>query len=155
MVTRQIALVSWDSLRTGGGTSDLGGDLMTLLKVVGQPASDALHRMENAVVSQGHLFECAPSVVSVVMSGLAERSIPEANLGAVLDLLCRILVGFSAQSEVDAGNGEVEDQCRNEALKGYWSLMSIAVGRDAFDAWKLARDALEILDAAHAVQFVE
>lgn len=155
MAARQAELVDWESLRTGGGTRDLGGDLMTLLAVEGPKAVDAYRRMENAVVSQGHLFECAPSVVRVLMSAIAEGSVPDANLGAVLDLLCRILVGYPDDSETDAGNGDLDEQCHREALKGYWSLMRVANGRDAFDGWKLARDALAMLDETHVAQFFE
>jgi hypothetical protein len=91
---------------------------MTLLTVESPEAVEAYRRMENAVVSQGHLFECAPSAVRVLMSAIADRAVPDANLGAVLDMLCRILAGYPDDSEVEAGNGDLDEQCHKEALKG-------------------------------------
>jgi hypothetical protein len=81
---------------------------------------------EMRVISQGHLFECAPSAVKVLMAAIAYRSVPEPNRGAVLDMLCRILAGYPDDSETEAGNGDLDEQCRQEALKGYWSLMRVA-----------------------------
>jgi hypothetical protein len=55
------------------------------------PASSlAYERLENPVISQGHLFECAPAVVSVIVAAVADGTVPAANLASSLDLLGRI-----------------------------------------------------------------
>lgn len=155
LAERQWNLVDWKSLRTGGGTPDVGADLRTLLTDISQASNAAFDRMENAIVSQGHLFECAPSVVRVITAAIADESIPERNLGATLDLLCRILAGFPDVSEMELGRDDLDQRCHQEAMRGYWPLMKIAAADpDEFDTQGLAREAVEMLDERHSIEFL-
>jgi hypothetical protein len=153
---RQFALVDWGALRSGGSPERMKDDLWTLLTVDGSAANEAFFGLENEVVAQGDLFECAPSVVSAIMAALAGDVVPLANRGAVLDLLCRVLLGHSAPSEVEAGNLDLTQQVHREATKGYWTLIEIAAGeRDPYDAWDLAGQAAEMIDEAHTVALLQ
>lgn len=54
------------------------------------------------------------------------------------------------RDEVAAGNGDLREQCHAEAMKGYWSLLRVAVERDSFNAWRVARDVVSALDEEHS-----
>jgi len=112
----------------------------------GKAAGDAYMRLENLVVAQGNLFQCAPAVTSVVVAAIVDEAVPEKSLAMVLDLLGRIVGGEADPSEVDAGNGDLSAQCQAEALRGYWSIVRIALSSDPFGAHEVAADVLAVLD---------
>jgi hypothetical protein len=153
---RQLALARWSGLRCGGGSFyPVEEDLRMLLLVDDDVVDNAIQRLENSVVSQGHLFECAPAVVSVIVAAVADGTVPLANLAPALDLLGRILAGYSAPSEAAVGRVDLRERCHEEALRGYWALMRVACARDAFNAWGLAIDILAVLDLKHSQKFLE
>ncbi|KRD40429.1 hypothetical protein ASE27_05930 [Oerskovia sp. Root918] len=151
LAEKQLCLVPWDRLRAGGGNaSGAGEDLRMLLFAEGDADDGAYERLDNEVESQGDLFQCAPAVVSVIVAAVAEGSIPAANLASVLDVLGRVVAGYPDRDEVAAGNGDLREQCHAEAMKGYWSLLRVAVERDSFNAWRVARDVVSALDEEHS-----
>jgi hypothetical protein len=155
LADKQLSLIPWVELRCDGGLSSaVGEDLRVLLFIDDDTADDAYHRLENPVVSQGHLFECAPAVVSVIVAAVADRTVPPPNLAPVLDLLGRILAGYPDESEVVLGRGDLRQRCHEEALRGYWALMRVARTQDPFNAWRVAVDVLSVLDPEHSGRFV-
>lgn len=151
LAERQLRLIPWGDLRSDSDDAvEVGKDLEMLIFAEGDADDGAAYRLENRIESQGHLFECAPAVVSVIVAAAAEGSIPAGNLGPCLDLLGRIVAGYSAPSEVALGRTDLRERCQREAMKGYWSLMRVARERDPFNAWQLARDVLAILDEEHS-----
>jgi hypothetical protein len=156
MADRQLRLTEWDRLRCGNGSSStvVATELRVLLFVDTEAASRAYGNLENPVVSQGHLFECSPAVVSVIVAAVADGTIPPACLASSLDLLGRIVAGYPDESEVAAGCADLRERCHEEALKGYWALLRVACGRDPFNAWQAAVDVLAVLDEEHSKRFV-
>ena len=151
LAERQLPLIPWSELRSGGITAQgVGSDLELLLFAEVDAAGGAYARLENEVESQGHLFECAPAVVSVIVAAVAEGSVPAANLASCLDVLGRIVEGYSAPSESALGAGDLRELCHREAMKGYWSRMHVANQRDPFNTWRVARAVLSVLDEEHA-----
>ena len=157
LADRQLRLVRWDELRCGSGGSAgaVEDDLRTLLFVDGDAAAAAYGRLENPAVSQGHLFECAPAVVSVIVAAITDGTVPPSNVASALDLLGRILAGYPDESEVAQGREDLSHRCHHEALRGYWALLRVACGRDAFNAWRVAVDVLSMLDDEHSTTFVQ
>ena len=152
LAEKQLQLVPWGDLRGdyGNDARQVGEDLRLLL--FGDDA-DAAIRVECSTSNQGHLFQCAPAAVSVIVAAVAEGSIPAGNLGSSLDVLGLILAGYADESEAALGNSDLREQCHAEAMKGYWSLLRVACERDFFNAWKIAQDVLRVLDEAHSRQF--
>jgi hypothetical protein len=152
---RQLELTDWPSLRADGGpATDVRSALWLMLTTDDLRAGNAAYqRIENLIVAQGHLSQCAPPVVSVVMAAVAEEGVPPANLSAVLDLLCLIVMGYSAPSESALGNDDLREQCHHEARKGYWALMRVFRSRDPFSAWSIAGEVLSMLDERHFARF--
>lgn len=106
LAARQSDLFDWDQLRSSGGdASTVRDDLRVLLVAGSDDAAEAYCKLENPVVSQGHLFECAPAVVSVIVAAVADDSVPPANLASALDLLGRIVAGYPDESEIDWATG--------------------------------------------------
>ena len=152
---RQLELTPWSELRSGGGyTSQVGRDIKTLLFAEEHAAGGAYERLENEVESQGHLFECAPAVVSVIVAAVAEQAIPAGNLASCLDVLGRIVAGHSAESEVKFGCPNLGEECQREALKGYWSLIWVVQTKDPFGAWRVAQEIVDMLDEKHSREFL-
>ena len=135
-----------------GDARRVSEDLRILLSDDGDAATGAYERLENAAEAQGELFQCAPSVVSVIVAAITEGSIPPSNLPSALDVLGRIIAGHAARSEVEIGNHDLREQCHSEAMKGYWSLLRVALERDSFNAWQVARDVLVVLDKQHSTR---
>jgi hypothetical protein len=155
MGDKQLLLIKWSELRASGQSgASVGDDLRVLLSAEDIAAEDAYYRLENPVVSQGHLFQCAPAVVSVIVAAVADETIPRANLASCLDLLGRILGGSPDESEVALGLGDLKERCHQEAMRGYWALMRVAQGRDEYNAWQVAASVLLILDATHSARFL-
>jgi len=155
LADKQLDWVPWGDLRSGNGDAQhVGEDLRMLLFAEGSADDGAYERLENMVEAQGDLFQCAPAVVSVIVAAVAEGSIPAANLAPSLDVLGRIVAGHADQSEVALGNSDLREQCHAEAMKGYWSLLRVACERDPFNAWKVARAVLAVLDEAHSMQIL-
>lgn len=151
LADRQLRLIRWDELRCNWGMAGaVAQDLRVLLSVDDDSADEAYENLENPVVSQGHLFECAPAVVSVIVAAVADGTVPEANVAPSLDLLGRILAGYPDESEVALGRGDLRERCHEEALRGYWALMRVACQRDPFNAWRVAVDVLSVLDPGHS-----
>lgn len=156
LADKQLRLIPWDELRAGGGDAGgVGADLRMLLFAERDADDGAYERLENEVESQGDVFQCAPAVVSVIVAAVAEGSVPAANLASVLDVLGRVVAGAPGQDEVAAGNGDLRERCHAEAMKGYWSLLRVAAGRDPFNAWRVARDVLSALDEEHSKTILE
>jgi hypothetical protein len=132
----------------------VAAELRVLLFVDEEIANEAYDYLENPVVSQGNLFECSPAVVSVIVAAVADGTIPPSSLAPSLDLLGRIIAGYSDKSEVEAGRADLRERCHEEALKGYWALMRVACGRDSFNAWQVAAAVLSVLDEEHSKRFV-
>jgi hypothetical protein len=147
LAERQLELTSWGGLRSGSGNAaEVGADVEMLLFAEGDADDGAYERLENEVEAQGHLFECAPAVVSVIVAAVAEGVIPAANLAPCLDVLGRIVGGYPDASEVALGRSDLRELCHREAMKGYWSLMRLACERDPFNAWRTAQAVLAVLD---------
>lgn len=147
----QLRFIRWESLRSGSGMAEtVGDDLRSLLFADAATADAAFSSLENAIVAQGCLFECAPAAVSVIAAAVTEDAIPEPNLPAALDQLGRALGGWPDPSEMSLGAVDLRERCREEARRAYWALMRVAVGRDAYGAWQLAREIVRILDADHS-----
>ena len=160
LAEKQWRLIPWNDLRSGNDdhARQVGDDLRILLFVDADAetgAASAYSRLENVVEAQGHLFQCAPAVVSVIVAAVAEGSIPAANLAPSLDVLGRILAGYADASEVARGHGDLRQQCHAEAMKGYWSLLRAASERDPFNAWRVAQAVLVALDEAHSRRILE
>jgi len=113
-------------------------------------ASEAYQRLENEVESQGHLFECAPAVVAVIIAAVSEQAIVTRNLASCLDVLGRIIAGHADETVDAARRLSPRDECHQEALKGYWSLVRVAEVKDPFNAWRIARDIIDMLDEEHS-----
>lgn len=92
----------------------------------------------------------AGGVGAVIVAAVAERAVPAASLASVLGVLGRVVAGHADQDEVAAGNGDLREQCHSEATKGCRSLLRVAVERDSFNAWRVARDVLSALDEEHS-----
>jgi hypothetical protein len=155
LAERQFLVVPWSGLRSGGGdAAQVGSDLRMLLFAEGDADDGAYERLENQVEAQGHLFECAPGVVSVIAAAVADGTIPPANLAPTLDLLGRIVAGHSAPSETEWGLGDLREKCHAEAMKSYWALMRVACERDSFNAWRVAEAVLQALDSDRVNNFL-
>ena len=157
LAEKQWRLIPWNNLRSGNGgdARQVGDDLRMLLSASAGADTGSYQRLENMVESQGHLFQCAPAVVSVIVAAVADGSIPANSLGASLDVLGRILAGYTDQSEVALGNANLREQCHAEAMKGYWPLLRVASERDPFNAWQVAQAVLVALDKAHSKRILE
>lgn len=94
-------------------------------------------------------------MVSVIVAAVDEGSIPAANLAPVLDVLGRIVAGYAGRSEIEVGSDDLREQCHREAMGGYWSLLRLATQRDPFDAWRVARAVLQVLDEEHSTKILE
>lgn len=152
LTEKHLTLIRWSELRSGGhGSAEAVGErLRALLLEDADTAQDAYRQLENAVVSQHDLFQCAPAVVSVIVAAVAEGVIPAANLALALDQLGRILGGYPDMSELRLGNQDLRQQCLDAAARGYWALMKVAWERDEHGAWEVARDVLKVLDPEHS-----
>jgi hypothetical protein len=119
LARRQLRVTPWSGLRSGSGdAASVGSDLELLLFAEGDDDDGAYERLENEAESQGHLFECAPAVVSVIVAAVAEASIPSGNLATSLDVLGRIVAGYPDESEVALGRPDLRERCHDEAMKG-------------------------------------
>ncbi|WP_419707575.1 hypothetical protein [Promicromonospora sp. NFX87] len=156
LAEKQLHLVPWSDLRAGGGNAGhVGEDLRMLLFAEGDADDGAYERLENELEAQGDLFQCAPAAVATIVAAVAEGSIPAANLATVLDVLGRIVAGHADSSEIALGNGDLREQCHAEAMKGYWSLLQVAIERDPFNAWQAARAVLAVLDEENSKRILE
>jgi hypothetical protein len=146
----QLASISWATLGAGNRTAEHVRDhLMTtmLFSEDSRAVEEAYTWIENPVTAQGDLSECAPAVVSVIMAAVADDSVPYPNLGPVLDLLGLTLAGYTATWELERGVRGLRAACYREAMKGYWSLRSIAtLPTDRGDVSGEARTIVEMLD---------
>ena len=155
LAERQLEIIPWADLQAGEENgSTVVPDLRTMLFEDSPRAGDAYLRLENPVVAQGNLFQCAPAVVSVIVAAITDASIPEKNLAMVLDLLGRIVGGAADPSEVAAGRGDLQERCQAEALRGYWSIVRVAATDHPFGA-QVAADVLDVLDERHAHLFLD
>lgn len=150
LVDELLNAPNWLHMRSGNSSTamQVRDDLRTLL-FSGDPSAvnAAYGRIENPVVAQGNLYQCAPAVVSVIVAGLAERAIPHKNLGSALDFLGLILTGYSAKSEEAKGEPHLRRKCFNEAVRGYWSIRALALSPDnSYEMSSLVEEIVEILD---------
>jgi hypothetical protein len=157
LAEKQLRLFKWETLRASGG---FAGAVPEHLRIMLAAEDDiavniACDWLENPIVSQGDLFECAPAVVSVIVAALADGTVPIRNLPPVIDRLGLIIAGYADKSEVLLGREDLREKCHVEARKGYWTLMQIACARDPFNAWELATDVLSVLDPEHSSMFLK
>jgi len=143
----QIRGIDWQHLRSGrGDSSSVARDLEALLLGDSAQASAAYAQLENAIESQGRIFECAPAAVAVIIAAIADDVIPAGNVASSLDLLGRVLAGRPDRSELDTGRDDLREAVYSEAIRGYWLLVRIARRRDVFNAWDVAADVVYLLD---------
>jgi hypothetical protein len=151
LAQRQLESISWSTLRVEGGwATDVPSDLQALLFVDAESAEEAYLRLTNSVVCQGSTFRSAPAVVSVIMAALTDESIPALNMRQTIDLLGRLVGGRADRSEVAEGYVNIREECATEALRGYWSLVKVALTPDPYRASQLASELLRMLDSEHA-----
>ena len=147
LAEQQLDAIPWTKLRAGGGSAeDVAGYLRQLLfSSDADVVRQAYRSIENPVTAQGHLFPCAPAVVSVIAAGLADASISRANLAPALDLVGLVVGSEADASEVALGWGDLRARCQRELLRSYWSLVRVASTPDQDEASKVAADLLELL----------
>lgn len=116
LAERQMLVLPWSGSRSGGGdAAQVASDLRMLLFAEGDADDGAYERLENQVEAQGHLFECAPGVVSVIAAAVADGTIPPANLAPTLDLLGRIVAVVARYRLVLPDTGR---HCRGRRRQG-------------------------------------
>lgn len=150
--THQLESTPWSTLRSGSGdASGVPDDLAVLLFGDGPAVEEAAVRVAAATGSHGHLFECAPAVVAVVVAAVAERAVAPVNLERALGLVGSTLGGGAPAPGETREQSRLREECRRETTKAYWTLVHVAtalgeshVGRQA------AREVLELLDDDHA-----
>lgn len=151
LLYRQLSLTSWATIRSGRGSAEGVADLLRVALLQDDDSADeALEDLENIVVAQGNVFECAPPVVAAILAALAGDVIPVANLAPCLDLLGRIVAGRPDPTEVALGAEDLTNRVLDEAMRGYWLLVRTATGNDPLGAWRTASAVLTALDAAHS-----
>jgi hypothetical protein len=121
LAERMLALPDWQALREASGNArDIPDAVLALAAADSEPkASEAYWRLDNNVVVQGQLFECALPLVSVILALLA-GDLPEPARPRLLELLYQIVVGRTAVSEFERGNRDLAERCRTEVVKGLW-----------------------------------
>lgn len=82
-------------------------------------ASEAFWRLDNHIVVQSQLFEAAFWVVPILLALLAGELAEPARI-EVFERLFQIVVGYADRSEVQHGNENLGELCREEVKKGLW-----------------------------------
>ncbi|UZN02626.1 hypothetical protein [Cellulomonas sp. S1-8] len=154
---RQLKLIHWDMTESGSGpeAAAVARDLEMLLFATEESDDGSYERLENVVESQGHLFDCSPAAVSVIIAAVTEGSIQPAALASSLDLLGRMVGPSSAPLSPEPRQNNLREACRLEAIKGYWALVVVARERDRYNAWRAAESVLAILDKEHSRAILE
>lgn len=116
-----LTLPDWQALREASGDARDVPDAVLALAAANSEtkASEAYWRLDNHVVVQGQLFESALPLVPVILSFLA-GDLPEPARPRLLELLYQIVVGLTAESEIERGNRDLARRCRTEVVKGLW-----------------------------------
>jgi hypothetical protein len=99
--------------------------------------------LENEVVVQGRLFNSAVPVVPVILAALTEPMSRPARVW-LLELLFQIVNGESHETEVEHGNPDLGERCREHARQGMWVLYRELHQGDA----RAARVVLDVLAPA-------
>lgn len=148
----QLDSTPWGTMRSGSGDAGrVSDDLAVLLFGDGQAVEGAAARLAVEIESQGHLFECAPAVVTVVLAAVAERAVPPVNLARALGLVGRTLGGPVATAGASPEQVRLREECRRETMKAYWILVHTATASSgSFIGRQAAREVLELLDEEHA-----
>jgi hypothetical protein len=119
-VRERLAATNWASQRASAGRSAAHVPIAVealLTATTEDEAERAYWQLDNTVVVQGQLFASARPLVPVLLAALAGPLSAPAR-AHVADLLIEIACGWPDRSEVDRGNGDVGDACRDAVRDG-------------------------------------
>jgi hypothetical protein len=123
--------VDWGSLRACVGTAeDVPAAVRQLAAAITPEESNAAYwRLDNHVVVQGNLFEAGPPLVPVLLALLAGELSPAARSDTV-ELLVQLCSYGSHESEVEAGNPNLEEVSRTHLHEGKWLIYRLLLDAD-------------------------
>jgi hypothetical protein len=110
-------------------------------------------QIDNHVVVQGGTFEVAEHLVSVLMASLDDLK-GHAVRGEVLELIFQMVAYGPHSEEVQIGNTDLTERCKNRAREGLWDLYRILLDDDEneSEAAAIILEAIET-DPARLVAF--
>ncbi|WP_338846804.1 hypothetical protein V8J88_23925 [Massilia sp. W12] len=119
----EISRINWENLRVAPGSAVIiPNALIRLLKTQSaEDANEIYWQLENHIVIQGQVFQCAEFAIPVLLLALADDCSRPTKV-ACMELLFQILAGTPHQSEIDAENNELMDRCHKKAREGLWLL---------------------------------
>ena len=129
--------VDWSSLRACMGTAERVPEAVRQLAAATTPpeADAAAWRLDNHVVVQGNLYESGPPLVPVLLALLHDDLSPAAR-SEVVELLTQLCCYHTHQSEVEAGNPNLELVSQEHLRQNRWVLYHLL-----FDDDNMTRDA--------------
>lgn len=132
----------WASLRCGCG--ETGAHLpFSFTALIGADSLEETvgYTLDGHLEQQSMLFQVAPHAVPVILAALAEE-LPQFVRSHFLEMLWYLVAGESHASEVDAGLGDLEIECRAAVGEGIWLIYKEASSGDS----ETALDILEFAD---------
>ncbi|WP_405585474.1 hypothetical protein [Streptomyces sp. NBC_01190] len=141
-VSIELKRRDWGGYRCGcGDTADHLVETFKRLLYAEVPEDVVDYGLDGHVEIQSMLFEVALPATSLIMAALME-DLPAFVRAHFLVTLLRIVSGESHSSEVEAGNGDLQEECIDSAREGLWLLYREAMSGDTQNAI----DILEFID---------
>lgn len=144
-----LQTVDWNHVRSAMGGSGFVPESLKRLNQAktDEEANEAYWTLDNRVVVQGQLFDAARWVVGPLVSTL-QAGVAAPARRRVVDLLVEIALGVPHQSELQAGNEQLGEACRQQLKLGLWCFYGLLNDHDA----RVRIGAIDILEALEVDQ---
>lgn len=122
----------WRDLRTLTGSAEFvpaALDRMLTATTV-DDATAAYWELDNRVVVQGQLFSAAERLAQETVARICGRDYTDAGLSRAVDLLVELAYGEPDQSELELGNDDLGQRCREQIVVGLNCIKALASSDD-------------------------
>lgn len=147
LVVEELSSYNWSAMRDANGVAaNIPNAFLNLLGSNDSSLAKAAYwELENSVVLQGSLFECALFLIKPISIALQDFERPRFIRIALMELLFQIVNGESHFEEVRRGHSKLGQQCREMTVKVCLEVLDRIV-----EQGELAVNAREIIDRATA-----
>jgi hypothetical protein len=129
-----VESVRWEELSTGRPGDDAAARLPQALGAIAtagsQEEADAAYwSIDNVLVAEGDLYESTVPGICVLLAMLAgPMTVP--GRFRIVEMLVEIAGGQVAQAELDSGNTDLGERCRDTLRDGLWTFYGLLLDAD-------------------------